>query len=156
VKNAMSAADARQNEHLEPNINVASASAAVFQQPAKPTLPADDYAMTRAAKERVGLGCDSEFQLAQTQHHIYLLKNTSLPYFLVYQTARPLNSAGWTPPPVALESASPIGRLLKFHKIAPDLGSSKSHIQRRISRYVAMGVTQVTDQETSRIWNYFC
>ena len=128
----------------------------VFQEPAKPTLPADDNSMTIEAKERVALGCDSQFQPAQTQHHIHLLKNTSLPFFSVYHTARPLNSAGWTPPFVALESASPIGRLLKFHKIAPDLGSSKSHIQRRISRYVAVGVTQVTDQETSRIWNYFC
>jgi hypothetical protein len=67
----MSATDARQNEHLEPNISVASASAAVFQQPAKSTLPADDNTMTRAAKRRVDLGCNSQFQLAQTQHDIH-------------------------------------------------------------------------------------
>jgi hypothetical protein len=78
----MSAAKARQNqpkkrslqvvnEHFEPNFNAASASTVVFQQPAKPTLPADDHSMTREVVGRIGLGYDSEFQLAQTQHHIH-------------------------------------------------------------------------------------
>jgi hypothetical protein len=39
--------------------------------------------------------------------------------------------------------------------MAPDLGSSARHIQRRISRYVSVDVTQQTGQKTSKMWNYF-
>jgi hypothetical protein len=41
-----------------------------------------------------------------------------------------------------------------FNKVAPDLGSSTRPIQRRISRYLAVDMTQQTGQKISRMWNY--